>query len=185
MDRLELRQALCHSSGSREGRQRLSSLPPHSWQATPLAAAHQNVATAQGQVPTLSTLSAATSMCSPRGRAAVVGATTSSLPVYVPCLQGNRQHQDTAPRAEGWQADLQVPEPPLKPANETPKYLRLAYWRRPVATRSGRCQKPAMCYHQHCENTGMNNPGAGPQGWEWPQGSDMTGSQCSGGHQKC
>jgi len=105
--------------------------------------------------------------------------------VYVPCLQGNRQHQDTATRAEGWQADLQVPEPPLKPANETPKYLRLAYWRRPVATRSGHCQKPAMCYHQHCENTSMNNPGAGPQGWEWPQGSDMTGSQCSGGHQKC
>lgn len=182
-DRLELRQALPRSSGSGDGRQPLAALPPLPWQPMPLTAAPQNAATAQGQVPTWSTLPAAASRSSPRGRAATVGATASEL--AVPHLQGNRQHQDTATRAEGWQADLQVPEPPLKPANETPKYLRLAYWRRPVATRSGHCQKPAMCYHQHCENTSMNNPGAGPQGWEWPQGSDMTGSQCSGGHQKC
>ncbi|XP_004949660.2 NAC-alpha domain-containing protein 1-like isoform X1 [Gallus gallus] len=140
-DRLELRQALPRSSGSGDGRQPLAALPPLPWQPMPLTAAPQNAATAQGQVPTWSTLPAAASRSSPRGRAAAVGATASEL--AVPHLQGNRQHQDTTARAEGWQADVQVPAPPLKPAMQTPKSLRLAYRRRPVATRPGPCRKPA------------------------------------------
>ncbi|XP_021236204.1 nascent polypeptide-associated complex subunit alpha, muscle-specific form-like isoform X2 [Numida meleagris] len=142
-DRLELRQALHRSSVSAEGRRPLPPLPPLPRQATPPAAAPQNAAAAHGQVPTLPTLPATASRSSPRGGARAVGATASRLAVLVPRLQGNPERQDMAMRAEGWEAVLRVPAPPLKPANETPKSLRLAYRRRPAATGAGPCQKPA------------------------------------------
>ncbi|XP_021237204.1 uncharacterized protein LOC110390276 [Numida meleagris] len=142
-DRLELRQALPCSSVSAEGRRPLPSLPPLPRQATPPAAAAQNAAAARSQVPTLPTLPTVASRSSPRGGARAVGATASRLPELVPRLQGNPQHQDTAVRADSWEAVLHVPAPPLIPANETPESLRLAYRRRWVATGAGPCQKPA------------------------------------------
>ncbi|XP_019466246.1 proteoglycan 4-like isoform X2 [Meleagris gallopavo] len=140
-DRPELRQAVPRSSHSGVGRQTLPALPPLLQQAMPLTAAPQNAATAQGQLPTLSTLPATASRSSPRGRAGAVGATSGGLPVL--SVQGNPQHHDTAARAEGWQADLCVPAPPFEAAKKTPKSLRLAYRRRPIATSPGPCQKPA------------------------------------------
>ncbi|XP_031458230.1 uncharacterized protein LOC116234647 isoform X2 [Phasianus colchicus] len=133
-DRPELRQAVPRSSGSGVGRQPLPALPPLRRQAMPLTAAPQNA-------PTLSTLPAAAPRNSPTGRAGAVGATSGGLPVL--SLRGNPQHHDTAARDEGSQTDLCLPQLPVEPARKTPKSLRLAYRRRPIATRPGRWQKPA------------------------------------------
>ncbi|XP_032297346.1 proteoglycan 4-like isoform X2 [Coturnix japonica] len=142
-DRPELRQGLPRSSGSGEGRRPLPALPPLPQGALSLPAAPQNAATARGQVHTLSTLPPIASRSFPRGRAAsAVRATTSR--VAVPGLQDNPQPQETAVRAEGWQADLSVPALPLRPAEKTPESLRLAYRMRPAAIRSGPWLKPAQ-----------------------------------------
>ncbi|XP_015705418.1 uncharacterized protein LOC107306621 [Coturnix japonica] len=137
------------ASGSRraqadrpQGRQSLPALPPLPRRVVSLPAAPQNAATARGRVPTFYSLPAIASRSFPRGRAAsAVGATSSR--VAAPGLQGNPQHQDMAVRAEGWQADLCGPALPLKPAERTPKSLRLAYWVRLGATRPGACLKQA------------------------------------------
>ncbi|XP_021252309.1 fibrous sheath CABYR-binding protein-like isoform X2 [Numida meleagris] len=132
-DRKKLRQALPHSSHSREARQPLSTLPSLPRQAMPLAAAPQHAAAAKTHVPKLPALQAPASMRSPRGRDHEL----------IPCPQGNAQQHDMAARTESWEADRLVPVPPLKPAHATPKSLRLAYQRRPVAARPKPSQKPA------------------------------------------
>ncbi|POI29819.1 hypothetical protein CIB84_006433, partial [Bambusicola thoracicus] len=49
----------------------------------------------------------------------------------LPCSSGFGEGRQ---RLSFLQADPHVPAPPLKPANETPKSLRLVYRRRPLAT---------------------------------------------------
>ncbi|XP_015705417.1 translation initiation factor IF-2-like [Coturnix japonica] len=155
-DRPELNQGLPNGNGSGEGRQPLPALPPLPRRALSLPAAPQNAATARGRVQTLSTLPPIASRSFPRGRAAsAVGATTSR--VAVPGLQDNPQHQSTAARAKGWQADLSVPALPLRPAEKTPKSLRLAYRIRPAARRSGPWLKPAQ-HRQRAPTSTVRTP---------------------------
>ncbi|XP_015705431.1 uncharacterized protein LOC107306636 [Coturnix japonica] len=125
------------ASGSRraqadrmEGRRPLPALPPLPRRAQSLPAAPRNAATARGRVHAFS-LPAIAFGSIPRGRAA-------------PGLQ----YQDMAARVEGWQEDLSVRAIPLKPAERTPKSLRLAYWVRLGATRPGpwlKRTRPGRC----------------------------------------
>ncbi|OXB58945.1 hypothetical protein ASZ78_001969 [Callipepla squamata] len=83
-------------------------------------------------------------MHSPRASDRTQRSTASRLPELVPCPQGSAQtRDDVAERAENQEARTLVPVLPFLPVHATPKSLRLAYRRRPVADKPKPCQKRA------------------------------------------